>query len=181
MLQKLILEKYQHIKSREAHINMIIRKSVVHFGSSMSWSANIAMGFEVWYNLLDFPGTDLSIHEDFLFRYQLVPYKQWSIGPLLKWLCLVACGRGVGIEHRQNRRRHMFIIFRELSTPGTPLTANSSLYAYNPPIITSLPPPSITIQALKLHHAYLQCMAQFISNPMPTDSGSLGQTTTTNV
>lgn len=55
-------------------------------------------------------------------------------------------------------------------------SANSSSYAYNPPIITSHPPSSMTIHAPKPHHAQPQRMAQSISDPTPIGGGSLGRT-----
>ena len=56
-------------------------------------------------------------------------------------------------------------------------SVNSSLYAYNPPIITSHPPPSMTIHAPTPHHAQPQRMAQSISDPTPI-GGSLGRSST---
>ena len=53
-------------------------------------------------------------------------------------------------------------------------SANSSTYAYNPPIITSHPPPSMTIHAPTPHHAHAHRMAQSISDPTPV-GGSLGR------
>ncbi|KAH9991901.1 hypothetical protein BJV77DRAFT_475235 [Russula vinacea] len=56
-------------------------------------------------------------------------------------------------------------------------SANSSSYAYNPPIITNHPPPSMTIHAPTPHHAHPQRMAQSISDPTPV-GGSLGRSST---
>ena len=56
-------------------------------------------------------------------------------------------------------------------------SANSSSYAYNPPIITNQPPPSMTIHAPTPHRAHPQRMAQSISDPTPV-GGSLGRSST---
>ena len=56
-------------------------------------------------------------------------------------------------------------------------SANSSLYAYNPPVITSRPPPNMPIHAPTPHHAHAHRMAQSISDPTPI-GGSLGRNST---
>ncbi|KAH9959970.1 hypothetical protein BC827DRAFT_1268468 [Russula dissimulans] len=56
-------------------------------------------------------------------------------------------------------------------------SANSSSYTYNPPVITSYPPPSMTMHAPVPHHAKAHRMAQSISDPTPV-GGSLGRSGT---